>query len=414
MACVTKRRGKWILDYRDQQGKRHWETTNGNRKQAGLLLAQRLQEIGRHEYQPRSEQKTFDELADAYLAGHVRVNVRASTAKSYEGDLNRHILPYFKGRKIREITPDDIDHFKSHLLEKEIKRKRKNEIVINKGVGRRTVNKCLTLLSMMFRYALRYRWMSYNPAAEVKKLRYPTIKHDLIDENTLTPDEINRLLDKADGRWWLLIMTAIYTGMRQGELLGLQWGDIDWNTKEIYVRRTFSDGRFSEPKTRSSRRRIRIDETLVQELKHWKLQCPKGELELVFPNGAGNPENHGNLLNRGFYPALRRAGLRKIRFHDLRHTYVSLLIASGVDVKTASILAGHSSIKITLDIYGHLYPNSFDGIAERLHSLIKSGSKMVANDKTNIDDNLQVLDLMVARGGIEPPTQGFSVPCSTD
>jgi len=414
MACVTKRRGKWVLDYRDQHGKRHWETTNGNRKQAEQLLAQRLQQIGRYEYQSRSEQKTFDELVDAYLAGHVRVNVRVSTAKSYEGDLNRHILPYFKGRKIREITPDDIDSFKSHLLEKEIKRKRKNEIVINKGVGRRTVNKCLTLLSMMFRYALRYRWMSYNPAAEVKKLRDPTIKHDLIYENILTPDEINCLLDKADDRWKLIIKAAIYSGMREGELLGLQWGDIDWNTKEIYVRRTFSDGRFSEPKTRSSRRRIRIDETLVQKLKRWKLKCPKGELELVFPNGAGNPENHGNLLNRGFYPALRRAGLRKIRFHDLRHTYASLLIANDEKPKRIQTLLGHSSIKITLDIYGHLFPNSFDGVAERLHDLIMSGSKMVANDKTNLDDDQQVIDLMVAKEGIEPPTQGFSVLCSTN
>jgi hypothetical protein len=80
MACVVKRRGKWVLDYRDQHGRRHWETTDGNKKDAELLLAKRLQEVSRGEYQPDREQRTFEELAGAYTETHIRVNVRASTA----------------------------------------------------------------------------------------------------------------------------------------------------------------------------------------------------------------------------------------------------------------------------------------------------------------------------------------------
>jgi integrase len=90
----------------------------------------------------------------------------------------------------------------------------------------------------------------------------------------------------------------------------------------------------------------------------------------VLPSGAGNPENHGNLLNRGFYPALRRAGLRKIRFHDLRHTYPSLLIANGEHPKRIQALMEHSSTNVTMDVYGHLMPGGGGEVADRLGALV--------------------------------------------
>ena len=229
----------------------------------------------------------------------------------------------------------------------------------------------------------------------------------------LTPEEIGKLLAEADPRWRLIIKTAILTGLREGELLGLQWADIDWVSATIYVRRSFTAGRFYEPKTKNLRRRVPVTAELLAELKRWKLACPNGKHDLVFPNGAGNPENHGNLLRRGFYPALRRAGLRKIRFHDLRHTYASLLIANQEEPKLISTLLGHSSIKITFDVYGHLLPDAGDGVADRLASLAL-GSKMVAGEDSDLPDRSQVIDYLVAKGGIEPPTQGFSVLCSTD
>jgi integrase len=121
-------------------------------------------------------------------------------------------------------------------------------------------------------------------------------------------------------------MTAVMTGLREGELLGLQWGDIDWNSPTVRVRRQYTNGRFSVPKSKLSRRTVNLPSGLLDALRVWRLKCPKGDHDLVFPNGKGNPESHSNLLQRGFYPALRRAKLRKIRFHDLRHTFCSLLI----------------------------------------------------------------------------------------
>jgi integrase len=138
------------------------------------------------------------------------------------------------------------------------------------------------------------------------------------------------------------------------------------------------------PKTRNSTRRIDLPEFLVHELKKWKLKCPKSELDLVFPNESGRPLSHSNLLSRGLYPALRRAGLRRVRFHDLRHSYASMMLASGADVVRVSRLLGHASPTVTLNIYAHQLPTehyaSVDGIAKLVY-----GEKGVAEAKPATD-----------------------------
>jgi hypothetical protein len=143
--------------------------------------------------------------------------------------------------------------------------------------------------------------------------------------------------------------------------------------------------------------------------------CPKSTDELVFPNLEGAPLSHANLLQRGFYPALKRAGLRKIRFHDLRHTFASLLLANGEDIVRVSRLLGHASPTITLNVYSHMLPKEHYGSTERLATLIfgnkvetsaKKPPKPAAKPKKK---KLQVPRLeVVARDGIEPSTRGFS------
>jgi len=147
---------------------------------------------------------------------------------------------------------------------------------------------------------------------------------------------------------------------------------------------------------------------LAQELKAWKLACPKGAEDLVFPNGAGNPESHGNLLSRGYYPALRRAGVRKIKFHALRHCYASLLIANGEHPKRIQALMGHSTIRITFDTYGHLIEDPEDDVADALANRV-FGNQPGTHEGEPDEEEPQVFDYLVARGGIEPPTRGFSV-----
>jgi len=271
---------------------------------------------------------------------------------------------------------------------------RARQRVTRKKPGIRTINKTLTLLVMIFNYAARHRWVDYNPTEHVEKLKVPvSLDANPIDSNILTPDEIVKLLDVAEpprrskagntitNNYRLLIKTAIFTGMRSGEIRGLQWGDIDWNSGQIHVRRSWKDGQYHAPKTQASMRRIDLAEFLITELKEWHLACPRGNDDLVFPNLAGNPMSNTNLLQRGFYPALRRAGLRKIRFHDLRHTFASLLIANGEDIVRVSRLLGHSSPTVTLNVYSHMLPNDHYGSADRLAQLVFDTSPTEGGNK---------------------------------
>jgi len=417
------RRNHWVLDYRDQNGRRRWETTKYSRpedyEKAVKLLARREEEINKGEYQARHEHKKFEELVEAYRSAHINVNIRETTKKDYEGRINNHLLPYFKGWKIRTITSLGVEQFRADTLGGTGR--------CSKKVGRRQVNKVLILLGAMFRYAIKHRWATFNPVDRDVKLKEEGRKDGVIDENILKPDEIQLLLSKFESkeeRWRLMAKTALLTGLREGELFGLRWIDFDWVSKQAHVRQQYVDGRFSEPETKKGRRSVDVPVDLLSELKRWKLRCPIGEHDLVFPNGAGNPENHGNLLRRGFYPALRRAELRQIRFHDLRHTFASLLIENGEHPKYISEKLGHSSIKITMDVYGHLMNPTNSQAAEKLSRLALGktkkevvGSKMVANSKMNtrsVSRTSQPLDFKMPRGGIEPSTQGFSGLCSTD
>jgi integrase len=374
MACVVKRRGKYVHDYYDQHGKRRWETTKGNRKEVELLLAQRLQEIERGDFQAKRDQAEFDDLADGYIA-NAKVKVRDITAREYEEDIRRHIVPFFAGRRVRSITSKDVEDFRSWL----IKRGEQGVLIAGQETkrrkfGRATVNKFLTLLSMMFGYAERHSWIASNPAAHIEKVQ-PAKQDDKDPEAVaLERDEIARLLEHAGEPWRLMIRTAVNTGLRQAELLGLRWDDVDLDIDQLQVRRSFREGSFYDPKSRTSRRRVPLSGELVMELKRWNLACPKApapegqprRLDLVFPTTEGNPQNPSNLLSRGLYPALKRAGLRRIRFHDLRHTFGSHLLAAGVDLKTVSTLMGHSSINVTVDIYGHMLRGSDRDAINRL------------------------------------------------
>ena len=167
------------------------------------------------------------------------------------------------------------------------------------------------------------------------------------------------------------------------------------------MRRQFSKGRFSELKTRYSRRRVGLLDELIGDLKHWKLRCPKGEHDLVFPSDDGRLLNHGILLRKGFYPALRRAKLRHVRFHDLRHTFASLLIHANVHPKRIQALMGHSTIRITLDVYGHLMHDADNDAAQKVSHLL-SGGKTVAAPEKNQTEGRKSLNEMEAGVGIEP------------
>ena len=410
MATVRLFRNNWCADYTDQWGRRHREKPQGKfetkaqQKRAALaLLKRRLDEVDAGSYDPANRNLKFGDLADRFFES--KINVRETTRRSYSALIELYLKPYFGNRLIHQISAADIEQFRNLLVEGRpppivdafaerernarpaLSRARAKQRSSQKKPGVRTINKCLTMLVMIYNYACKHRWIDHNPAEHVEKLKQQvSTEVDLIDSNVLTPQEINLLFEAADGPRWsqegkltginakLLIRFAVLTGMRSGEIRGLQWGDIDWRTGAVRVRRAWKEGKFYQPKTAASVRRIDLPHTLVSELREWRIACPKGDYDLVFPNLNGNPLSAENLLRRQFYPALRRAGLRQIRFHDLRHAFASLLIASGEDIVRFSRLLGHANPTITLKVYSHMLPSEHYGSAERLAELICSSS----------------------------------------
>jgi integrase len=168
-----------------------------------------------------------------------------------------------------------------------------------------------------------------------------------------------------------------FTGARQAEILGLRWGDIDWNNRTAEIRRQGRRGAFYEPKTQASRRTIELPDELVLVLKRWRACCPKGEHDLVCPAADGRPMQSSDLLRTGFHGALRRVGIRQVRFHDLRHSFASNLLAEGVDVVTVSKALGHANVHITLVTYAHAIPKARQGAGDALARLmVQTGNKM--------------------------------------
>jgi integrase len=258
-------------------------------------------------------------------------------------------------------------------------------------ISTRAINKALTVLSMVFNYAMRNQWVTRNPAEFVEHARDERpLEERPLDMDVLTPEEVAALREAAipatyrDGglvtnNYRLLISFAVFTGCRAGEILGAAWNQIDWKSGEFHVRRAFREGHFQEPKTRTSYRSITLPGFLLKELKLWRLACPNGPHDLIFPNLDGRPMSYWNLMARGFHPALKRAGIRRIRFHDLRHTFASLMISNGEDIVRVSRLMGHANASFTFNVYCHMLPRKRDPIGDRLASLV-FGNKMETND----------------------------------
>ncbi len=221
--------------------------------------------------------------------------------------------------------------------------------------------------------------MPRNAAADVDSPRVLTP-----EMRPLSPIQTRKLLEVAKGdRFEALYVLAITTGMRQGELLGLKWEDVDLKSGVVRVRRTLTlakgGPRLTEPKTRGSRRSIRLTSGAVDALRRhqgrqeaeratagdkWK------DWALVFSIRVGTPIRRDNLHNKSWKPLLQRAGLPDIRFHDLRHTCATLLLTKGIHPKIVSEMLGHSSIAITLDTYSHVIPGLGEAAAEAMEDAL--------------------------------------------
>ncbi len=365
-------RRRFVVDYYDVDGRRRKERYRKERDanvRLGEVIAQR--ETG--ELRPRNTDRTLAALADDWRLSPQWSKLRDNSRSVYAWLLDTWILGTHKlsptetlalgRRKLRTITLRDCEQLHRHVQEQTAKSSRAK-------TGRSTANMALGVLKQLLTYAEKHRYIASNPARHVKPHSASfEERRRKVEGDVLTADELRALFEKAEGEWRPLLMLAALTGLRRGEVLGLQWGDVDWQRSRVHVRRQLNNGKLADPKTPNALRSVPLAPELVRELKPWKLKCPKGELDLVFPNPEGGPMST-QTLDAALARTLRRAGLRRITMHALRHTFASTLISSGVSIKTAQRLLGHANIQMTLQTYAHMLPGDDDGVAAALSSRV--------------------------------------------
>jgi integrase len=192
-------------------------------------------------------------------------------------------------------------------------------------------------------------------------------------------DEVEELAANTVAPYGNLVLLAALTGLRQGELFALRGRNVDLDAMTVQVERGAYQGELVPVKTRPSRRRVDLSSTAARVLRRQLLARKPNELGLVFTSPRGELLNDDNFRHRVFRPAVQRTGLTGLRFHDLRHTYAALMVAAGAHPKYLQAQMGHSSIRVTLDLYGHLYPDANRGVLESLDALTAPSTPHRAN-----------------------------------
>jgi len=392
MACIRKRRGKWVIDYRDASGKRRWETVEGNRKDA----EERLAKIFANGKRVIDTKRAFKDHAAEWLNTYARTHVKESTLREYEAVFKNHIFTVFGRIPFSKVTREMV---KRLIAEK-----------IQAGLSRSTVKNIIVPLREMYNHAIDDGVVSFsNPASRVGRFNKRRAEDKKI--TPLTRDELATLLETAREKmphYYPLLLCAPRSGLREGELIGLRFCDLDFNGRFIEVRRNVVRGKVTTPKNGRTRRvdmSMQLTNLLDELLGKRKAEALRKDMEKpqserrepnevlrqvleepVFTTPEGTPLDPDNMRKRVFYRVLDMAGLRRIRFHDLRHTFATLLLQQGESLVYVKDQLGHHSIQITVDTYGHLVPggnrqavDKLDDVGtDRLPDIGESGSKMVA------------------------------------
>jgi integrase len=341
-----------------------------SRREADRLL-RRLMEADQGRPQPEARARTVDEAADVLRQRLVVQGSRLSYRQNCESMQRVHVSPSLGKRRVDAVTPEDVDRLARAMLER--------------GLAPKTVRNVMTFLHAVFALAVENSWVRSNPvlrAARPRRRRDGDADPDL---QFLTLSELDAVIavipDRAVDRdalgpvLRLVILAAATSGLRQSELLGLQWKHVDWRAQRIRVRNAWVRHEHSgEGKSDlSTRRSVPMTDRLAAELKRWRLRTVFSDEDgLVFAHPELGVPLDRTKVTRRFQTACEEAGVRVIRFHDLRHTFATTLAAAGVPLRTIQEFLGHADLKTT-QIYAHYAPSAHEvqaineafGVAER-------------------------------------------------
>lgn len=321
----------------------------------------------------------LDEVAAAWLES-IESRRKPKTVEGYERLLHVHVLPAFGSRRVGTITYADVDRFVRSV----------------EALGRRpgTVRNAFYVLKMVLDYAIRDGILRVNPCRDID-LPSPQSPEMLF----LTGGQVRTLASAIDERWaalgpyGLLVDTAAFTGLRAGELAALRMSSLDLRRGTVRVVSSASivRGRRVEgpPKSRAGRRTVIVNRALCDSLRSHLGDRLLDRDALVFTEADGTPLKFGSFYSQRFKPAVRAVlpeHLHRLRFHDLRHTYASLLVEQGAHPKEMAELMGHSSVHITLDRYSHVMPRMTSALADRMDHAYRDAApgKTSGNERDSV------------------------------
>ena len=293
---------------------------------------------------------TVGSWLEVWMENYAKIKLRPSTYKTSQGFLKNHIKPQIGSIPLADLTSLGLQRFYKHLLDggrvDRIEAKKKP-----KGLAPKTVRNIHQMIGSAYNLAIEQKLVTRNPA---QGCALPKVEHK--EMKTLTADQLSAFFREArDSGVFALYYIDLTTGLRRGELLGLKWLDIDLEKGDLRVQRQIGriDGKIIEMplKTKNAYRTLPLSADAIDVLMQQRRKT--GNSEWVFLSPTGGPMSPDSVLHM-LHRILKRAGLPKVRFHDLRHTFATLALQNGVDIKTVSGMLGHFSAGFTLDTYAHV------------------------------------------------------------
>jgi integrase len=348
-ACIVRRGDSWAVKQPLPDGRYRWRTVGRRKRDAEIVRDEINRRLALGALYP-SEPLTFTDFVEAWLERYAQ-HVRPATLASCRDSLRR--LAVFDDWQLETIRAADVE----------------DHVFAVARAAPRSAELMLDTLKMVLRSA-RERGQTIDEA--VLRVRPP--RRERAEMRFLDWSEVEQLATETVEPYGHLVRFACLTGLRQGELFALRDGALDLRRGTVIVEAGAREGKLVSTKTTAGRRQVGLPAEAVRIVREQPLARTPNGLGLVFPTPNGSVWRKDNFMARVFRPAVRRADLAPLRFHDLRHTYAALMVAAGAHPKLLQAQLGHTSINVTLNTYGHLFPDAFADVGDALDGLVRAAA----------------------------------------